>query len=128
MWILSSLCFLFRYNVLVRHLPDNANNIKCQQMLLKFDPQAKDWQMGHSKVCVCVCVHARACTCTCMCVYIRAYDNGQSPDIFFLAKISICPATSNLTRQIYYTLSMEKSLSLLKIIKVHTIFSPYHKH
>lgn len=36
--------------MLVRHLPDNASNIKCQQMLLKFDPQAKDWQMGHTKV------------------------------------------------------------------------------
>ena len=46
----SLLLYIFRYNVLVRHLPDNASNIKCQQMLLKFDPQAKDWQMGHTKV------------------------------------------------------------------------------
>ena len=30
--------------------------------------------------------------------------------------------------QIYYTLLMDKSLSLLKIINVRTIFSPYHKH
>ena len=52
--------------MLVRHLPDNANNIKCQQMLLKFDPQAKDWQMGHSKVCVCVFV----CVCVCMHAYM----------------------------------------------------------
>ena len=68
MWILSSLCFLFRYNVLVRHLPDNANNIKCQQMLLKFDPQAKDWQMGHSKVCVCARVHTHARIHACVCI------------------------------------------------------------
>ena len=41
--------------MLVRHLPpNNANNIKCQQLLLKFDAQAKDWQMGHSKVRMCV--------------------------------------------------------------------------
>ena len=45
----------------------------------------------------------------------------------FLAKISICPANSILARQIYYTLSMEISLSLFKIMNVRT-FGPYHKH
>ena len=46
----------------------------------------------------------------------------------FPAKITICPAKLNLTRQIYCTLSMKKSLRLLKIMYVWTIFSPYHKH
>ena len=60
----------------------------------------------------------------------RTYDNGRSPQLtrYFLGKWSICSAKSNLVRQIYYTLSMEKSLSLLKIMNVQTIFSPYHKH
>ena len=46
----------------------------------------------------------------------------------FLAKISIYPANSILARQIYYTSSMEISLSLLKIMNVRTTFGPYHKH
>ena len=49
-----------------------------------------------------------------------AYDNP--------AKLSTCLAKSNLARQIYYTLSMEKSVSLLKIMNIRTIFSLYHKH
>ena len=31
-------------------------------------------------------------------------------------------------RQIYYTLSMEISLSLLKIMNIRTNFGAYHKH
>ena len=46
----------------------------------------------------------------------------------FPAKISICLANSILARQIHYTLSMETSLSLLKIMNVQTNFGPYHKH
>ena len=33
-----------------------------------------------------------------------------------------------MARQIHYTLSMEISLNLLKIINVRTNFGPYHKH
>jgi len=36
--------------VLTRQLPENVSNAKCQMVLQKFDPQAKDWQMGHTKV------------------------------------------------------------------------------
>ena len=127
MWILSSLCFLLRYNVLVRHLPDNANNIKCQQMLLKFDPQAKDWQMGHSKVCVCVCV------CVCMCVHARIHVCVCISGLMIMASHqTFSGQNKHLSSLIKFDqtnlLSMEKSLSLLKIIKVHTIFCPYHKN
>ena len=45
-----------------------------------------------------------------------------------LAKLSICLGKSNLARQSYYTLSMEKSLSWLKTINVQTICSPHHKN
>ena len=38
------------------------------------------------------------------------------------------PASSNLPKQIYYTLSMEILLSLLKIMNIQTIFIPHHKH
>ena len=41
----------------------------------------------------------------------------------------ICLAKSNLARQICYSLSMEVSLSLLKIMNVQTnSYGPYHKH
>ena len=44
----------------------------------------------------------------------RANDNNhRSSDINILAvKVAICSAKPNLTTQIYYTLSMNKSLSL----------------
>ena len=44
------------------------------------------------------------------------------------AKRNIYLGKSNLARQSYCTLSMEKSLSWLKIINVWTIFSPHHKN
>ena len=46
----------------------------------------------------------------------------------FSSQKSICAAKVNLARQIYYTLSMEISLSLLKIINAQTNFGPYHKY
>ena len=46
------------------------------------------------------------------CTQIRAYDNDQSSDTFRSTYVSVCPAKPNLVRQIYYTLLIEKSLSL----------------
>ena len=60
-------------------------------------------------------------------IYIRAYDNGQSPDIYFPAKLIVCPAKSNLARQIFYTLSIKILWSLQKKMNVQTILNPYHK-
>ena len=62
----------------------------------------------------------------------RTYDNGQLQDIFW-PNFTYCLAKSNLARQIYYTLSMENSLSLQKKslqkkMNVWTVFGPYHKH
>ena len=41
---------------------------------------------------------------------------------------SICPAKSHLAIQIYCTILMEISMSLLKLVNVGTIFSHHHKH
>ena len=46
----------------------------------------------------------------------------------FSSQIKHVSDQKNLPRQICYTSSMKISLSLLKIINVWTIFSPYHKH
>ena len=52
LYYLTTMCVTCysRYNVLARQLPENVSNVKCQMVLQKFDPQAKDWQMGHTKV------------------------------------------------------------------------------
>ena len=39
--------------MLARQLPGNDSNAKCQMVLQNFDAQAKDWQMGHTKVWHC---------------------------------------------------------------------------
>ena len=55
--------------------------------------------------------------------YNRAYDNGQSSDIFWRMSTK-----SNLARQIFYTLSVEILWSLQNKLKRPENFSPYHKH
>ena len=52
----------------------------------------------------------------------------DSHQTFSGQNISICLAKSNLTRQIHCMLSLQISLSLLKIMNAWTIFGPYHKH
>ena len=61
------------------------------------------------------------------CAYdFRAYDDGQSPDIFRPIHLANCKST--LARQICYALSMEVLWGLQKKINIPTIISPYHKH
>ena len=54
-----------------------------------------------------------------------AYDNGDNFEPSY--SVSICWAKPNLAREIYTTLSMEKSLRSQKENKSLDNFSPYHK-
>ena len=56
-------------------------------------------------------------------IICRAYDYGRSL-VHFLTNFGTRLTKSNLTRQIYYTLSMGKSVNLQED---WTIFNPYHK-